>query len=668
MTMTHDRVFTLFCALAIVGCVGHTVDAASTTWTASAERAPAIEVAPPVSTPMGFAAAELARYLGQILGKPVAVGPAGEGQPRIVVEKVPDSSPMGDESYEIAADGAALRLRGGGDLGVVFGAYEFLRRYGGCRFSGLGPDGELVPRRSSITAEGLPLRRKPKLWYRGPQMSSRPPGDRLTEEEFTELSVQWVDWLTKNGFNYVMCGAYSLVTGSTSGEWFLTHIRPEMLKRGLKFDANHHSLSGWLPAGRHFAQHPEWFPMVDGQRVKRTEQFSFCTSNPDAVRTLIENVKTFLRKHPEMSIVGVIPDDGYGLCHCEACTRLDEANGLDPKEQYQKVSFVPGNRAKIRRYTLLINEVAQAVREGFPDRLLGYGAYVDVTCPDPQIAIEPNVVPWVTMYWCDGARPIEPDSPSKINREYYEALKQWRQRHRGKLITYSYYMGMNAQRSLPYPQDRVIVQEWKHLKALGIDGATIQEKADSHEIYALNMLALARSAWEDEVNPDALLDEYLEGMYGSVAGQVKPIFDAFHEVWRRAAEDAGAGRWPEFSSNSQNGRAISPNGQSIVLLIEGLGAERLDECLRRAQEKAANDRERRQVAKLTQAAQYWKAAAAYWRLDRQASEATPKGDKAAAAALKAQAVRKAQEAMEHFNRLPPGWARGRYTAQRGFPK
>ncbi len=46
---------------------------------------------------------------------------------------------------------------------------------------------------------------------------------------------------------------------------------------------------------------------------------------------------------------------------------------------------------------------------------------------------------------------------------------------------------------------------------------------------------------------------------------------------------------------------------------------------------------------------------------------TRAGDKAAAAALTAQALRKADEAMECFNRLPAGWARGRYTDQRRFP-
>ncbi|MBI3945614.1 MAG: DUF4838 domain-containing protein, partial [Armatimonadetes bacterium] len=559
--------------------------------------------------------------------------------------------------------GNTLHLRAGGNPGAVFGVYEFLRRYGGCRFSGLGPDGELVPSRTSITAGGLPLRRKPKLWYRGPQLSTTG-RDRLSEEESTQLCVQWVDWLAKNGFNYLMHNP-----GFVGGPWFERHIRPEMLKRGLKFDMNHHNLGQWVPAKRHFAEHPEWFPLVDGERVARGGQLAICTSNPGAVQAVIDGVTGYLREHPEVSIIGVIPEDGIGVCQCEACTRLDVANGIDPQEHLRTISFNAdgkGNRAKTRRYTLLVNQVARAVRAEFPDVLVGYAAYVDLTCPDEEVPLESNVVPWVAIYWCDGARPIAEGSPSRINRLFYDVLKQWRIRHRGKVITYSYYMGMNAQRSLPYPQDRVILREWRSLKALGIDGATLQERPDSHEIYALNLLAFTRSAWEEDVDPDALLDEYLEGMYGSVAGEIRPIYDGLHAAWRRAEEEGDAGKWPAFSSNRHSGALITPNGRNIVLQMDALGEERLDECLRRARERAGNDRERRQVAKLTQVTQYWKAAAAFYRLEQRATGTAGLSDEDARA-LREQAERIAQEGAECFNRLPAGWAKSRYTPEKLFP-
>ena len=60
------------------------------TWSATAQQPLAIEVAASVSAPMEFAASELARYLGQILGKTLAVGPAAAGAPKIVLEKVAD--------------------------------------------------------------------------------------------------------------------------------------------------------------------------------------------------------------------------------------------------------------------------------------------------------------------------------------------------------------------------------------------------------------------------------------------------------------------------------------------------------------------------------------------------------------------------------------------------
>ena len=129
----------VICSIAALGCSRNADDRG--TWTVSVSSPPGIEIVAPASAPMEFAASELARYLSQILGKPLSVKPTAAGEPRIVIQKVVDKD-MDDEWYEILAEGNTLRIRGGGDLGIVYGVYEFLRRYGGCRFSGLGPDGE----------------------------------------------------------------------------------------------------------------------------------------------------------------------------------------------------------------------------------------------------------------------------------------------------------------------------------------------------------------------------------------------------------------------------------------------------------------------------------------------------------------------------------------------
>jgi len=197
--------------------------------------------------------------------------------------------------------------------------------------------------------------------------------------------------------------------------------------------------------------------------------------------------------------------------------------------------------------------------------------------------------------------------------------------------------------------DRVILRDWTHLKALGIDGATCQSRPTCHEVYALNMMAFARSAWQDEVDPDALLDEYLAGMYGSAAGDIRPIFDAFHEAWRAAESNANAA--------GVSARVISPNQKNIVLQMDALGDARLDACLERARARASNDRERRQVNALARASRYWKAFAHYLRAVQAADDALGAhfAYRAEASALKAEAELKRAEMEQASRQVPPGW-------------
>ena len=631
------------------------------TWSISTSKPPVVEVQGDATAPVSFAAAELARYLEQVLGVSLPSACADDG-PRIVLERIGDDD-LGDEGYELSAEGNTLRIRGGGDAGVVYGVYEFLRRWCGCRFSGLGPDGEHVPRRGRVEFEGGPVRMKPNLWYRGLQLSR---GSDL------ELTVRWLDWMAKNVLNYVIYrpsregSAVTSIVDPATGEkrrvsamtdiWFDRHVAPEAMKRGLKLDMNHHNFFYWLPPEEYFDEHPEWYALVDGERVAERRQLSICASNAEGVAQLIENVKAFLREHPEVKVVGVIPEDGWGMCQCDQCAAEDS----DPDERFrgpQNWREGGANRAKIDRYARLLNRVAQAIRDEFPDTLVGGAAYIDMTWPSDTVRLEPNIVIWVALYWRDAAHVISEDSPSEVNRRFCDALKLWRKALPGRLITYSYYMGMNAQKSLPYPMDEIICRSWPGYRAMGVEGATIQCWPSNHDVYSLNLLAFARSAWEDEADPAALLDEYLEGMFGSVASVVKPIFDAFHDAWRRAGD--GVGDLSLLPVNQghpcSRGVSITPNGRSIMFLMGALGRDRLSDILRRAQEEAADDRERGQVEKLAHAAEYWRMAAEAFAAERESKAAQEKGDEVAARALQAEAVNRIDDIIEYVAGASPGW-------------
>ena len=117
--------------------------------------------------PVLFAAAELRRYLGTILG--IDICEADEAEHATFLLQVREAEALGDEGYEIAVQGRRVILTGGSPLGVLFGVYHFLERFGGCRFSGLGPDGEHVPRQDAVPLPEQPVRRRPELWYRSLQ-------------------------------------------------------------------------------------------------------------------------------------------------------------------------------------------------------------------------------------------------------------------------------------------------------------------------------------------------------------------------------------------------------------------------------------------------------------------------------------------------------------------
>ena len=402
-----------FAAVCSIGCPVSAGESAAPL-VISAQNGPFVDCRPNSSEPVAFAASELNRYLAEILGTALPQSASSADTPRIVL-KVDESAGLTEEGYEYRVEKNTLHITGGGPLGVVFGAYAFLKDFGGCRFADLGPDGEYVPRKDEIVVDVSRVRREPRLAYRGLQFS-------YGEDE--ELNRLRIDWMAKNGFNYVMYrpapesynpkGMVDLDPETKkpvwpsgrvfrySKRWFDQELRPAIRKRGLKLDMNHHNLGYWVPPSRYFEKHPEWYAEIDGERGKRFSQLSLCLTNDEPVAALIESVRKYLRANPEVKVVGVIPEDGVGMCQCAKCVAADP----DPKEAFRKTNYKIENRSKSWRYHTLLNKVAAAIAEEFPDVTVGGAAYVDLLWPARDLDFEKNTTVWVALYWRDGARTI----------------------------------------------------------------------------------------------------------------------------------------------------------------------------------------------------------------------------------------------------------------------
>jgi hypothetical protein len=633
---------------------------------------PAVELAGSDAEPARFAREELLRYLGMILDGAPQSGAGAAPECRRFLLRVEPGRFDSDEAHSWQAAGDAVEIAAGGELGLLFGVYAFLRDVCGCVFAAPGPEGEWIPQRSPLVLKVSPVRRAPALWYRGIQCYFFEP---------PELYQRQIDWLAKNGFNYVEYHLADPADAKVLREqvdpktgqlvfpdavgpsafdeaYFEKHLLPHARRRGLKLDFNHHNLWYWVPPHRHKAEHPEWFSLVQGKRAANLNQLCICTSNPEVVALLVQRVKEFLRARPEVRIVGVVPEDGLGMCQCEACLAGDADRGDAFKPVGDHRTAAGENRSLVNRYARLLNTVARAVREEFPDVLIGGSAYVDFTFPPRDVRLEPNLAIQVAVYWRDGARPLAPEGTSQLNRFFYDVIRRWRAALPGRLLLYEYYMGMMAQKCLPYPMAEVIAADWPALRAAGVEGASIQCCAGVTNSYALNLAAFGRCGWGEAVDAERMAADYARALFGPAAPALGWIF----ERWRRAMAElrpldpalfAAVGVDPNWRFEP----VLRPDGVSIPHFWRALGGDAaVAEALAQAGRLADSPRARRNVEEFALYLGYCRLTAAAMELYLRAA-ALRESDPAAAAGLLREVVeRRLPEIVEYVRTRPmPGW-------------
>lgn len=125
-----------------------------------------------------------------------------------------------------------------------------------------------------------------------------------------------------------------------------------------------------------FDAHPEYLGLVGGER----KSSKFCISNADLRRLVVEDALRQLQQRPHLDSISVDPSDGGGWCECDGCATLGSITD---------------------RVILLANEVAAAVTDQHPGKVVGIYAYNYHSMP-PNIAIHPAVVVSVATAFIKG--------------------------------------------------------------------------------------------------------------------------------------------------------------------------------------------------------------------------------------------------------------------------
>lgn len=270
-----------------------------------------------------------------------------------------------------------------------------------------------------------------------------------------------------------------------------------------------HSLFRLVPPEKFAKTHPEYFPEVDGRRVAVGEKshgtWNPCLANPQLPTLLQEYARDYFSKNPDKLGLPLGVNDGAGDCQCAHCRGELERYG--------------------NQYAEFYNQMARALREVYPDKVVAMIAYSRrATAPPRNIHLEPNILVEI----CG------------ISQDPFAEMTRWREAGARHIGLYDYLYTCGQAYVTPRYNAKLIAEAWKKARReFNLQTLWIELYPTTYVFEAPRQYILDETAWNIDSDPDALLDDYCQTMYGPAAPAVRRFFDRLEEI-------SGRRRYPLF--------------------------------------------------------------------------------------------------------------------------
>jgi len=448
-----------------------------------------VVVAPDATEVERHAAVELVRFLGEATGAtlPIVDHAEGEGS-RILVGPdaarlaIPDFSAddYGDEELFIRTKGHDLILAGGRPRGTLYAVYTFLEDVVGCRW--WTSTASTIPEWPILELGILNGGYAPRFEYR---------------ESFWFDAFDG-DWAARNRGN----GNSERLEARHGGK----HVYQGFV----------HTFYPLIPPDEYFEAHPEWFAEIDGERVHHRTQL--CLANEEMRRQLVENLKVRLRANPQATIASVSQNDWHGYCRCARCAAVDDEEG--------------GPSGSLLRF---VNAVAAEIEEEFPHVAISTLAYQYTRKPPRLVRPRSNVIVRLCSIECSFSKPLSHDR----NAAFRDDLLGW-SKVCDRLYVWDYTTNF-AHYVLPHPNLRVLGPNIAFFAEHGVRGVFEQGAYQSPgaEMAELRAWVLAKLLWDPSRDPEALINEFLDGYYGPAAGGVRAYLGLIHDAVEASGDYLG---------------------------------------------------------------------------------------------------------------------------------
>ncbi len=389
---------------------------------------------------------------------------------------------LGEDGFRLVTRPPHVLILGGPARGSLYGVYETLERFGGCRWYASWHS--LTPPLDAFSIPELDETQQPAFAMREPFWFDFFDGDLAARNKCNGNAMR----LSERHGGKVRFGGGLFV----------------------------HTFNILCPPEEFFASHPEYFSEVSGRRIKDHTQL--CLTHPDVLRIVTERLLARIRKDPTAKLFSVSQNDWQNPCACPACKALDDREG---SHAGTLIAFV--------------NQVAEAVEKEFPDVWIETLAYQYTRKPPKTLRPRANVVPRLCTIECDFAAPLAL-SAFQQNRTFVEELRAW-STLTDKLYIWDYTTNFRAYVA-PFPNVRALqdnVRLFRDRRVVGLfeQGAYQGRHADFAELKAW---LLAKWLWDPDRPAAPLLDDFFSGYYGAAAPLARQIFDGYHSFHTDTAE------------------------------------------------------------------------------------------------------------------------------------
>jgi hypothetical protein len=471
-----------------------------------------------------FAAAEITRYFKEMAQvAPAVETPLAGARAVIKLARCDDGSPAATQitqragqslpdAYSVEISGNQITLRGGGDRGTLYAAYDLLESLG-CRW--IYPGTDIVPALAQLNLPDRDDVQVPAFVLREVD------GDFPADADAGKM----IDWLAKNRlnarFNLRPERLYKQYASQPeiAGAW--TH-------RGgvMQWEWTAHNLSSMLPTDPQWvAQHQDFFALYHGRRVPPgipgRPGYSggmLCTTNPEVIQTVADWVNHWFDTHPNGYAVPLWPNDGeVKWCECPDCMALGGRNSTSGPE---------GSMS--RRLVTFVNQVARRVAAKRPDRFVVLPAYSNYLDPVMDVPIEPNVIVQYVHHGNLGQAITHADNVAEAAR-----MQAWAKLAPQRMGIWE--LGLIGDNSatgnqtaiLPLLERYKLTLAW--LNQQGFRYYYSQGNAAYHTNNQLLYWCIAKLLWNPNADLHLLIQDYCAAAYGAAGSNVAQFYEQLDE-------------------------------------------------------------------------------------------------------------------------------------------